>query len=302
MTSLDAANDLLAGMAAGVTSKLVEYPLDTVKVRVQEEGSRFHGCVDCTVRTFKEEGAMAFFRGIAAPINGSILECAMLFYSYSATQRVYRTVTGNNDETLPLISLAICGSAAGFWTSMVICPFDLVKCKLQVPGSPYRNSLDCARSILRTKGVSGFFLGWTPTAIREMSGNFFWYGGYETVCRLLMKEGQSKQDLTTGQLAFAGGWGGVFYWSVCYPGDTVKTRVQVNERYRSMGFMRSLGEIYRQGGLRTLYAGFTLTLLRAFPSNACLFATYEVTLKKLEQIEKSLEFGTWQSSKVNSSM
>jgi solute carrier family 25 carnitine/acylcarnitine transporter 20/29 len=262
--------------------------MDTIKVRIQEAGSTYSGALNCASRMVREEGMPAFFRGIAAPMVGSTIECATLFYVYSSAQRLFKRTDEQKPLSLPV--LATCGSAAGFAASIVMTPFELIKCKLQVPGMRYRGTAHCAYSVVRHEGVRGLYLGWTPTMVRETCGNFFWYGCYEAVCRALAKEGQTKSDLSVKQLAFAGGCGGVMFWTAFFPADVVKTRVQVNDEYRSMGFLRSMAVIYKRGGMAALYSGYTLTILRAFPSNAILFSTYEVALRQLEAAEKALHF------------
>lgn len=59
---------------------MVEYPLDTIKVRLQT-GS-YKGAIDCAKITFKEEGFFAFYRGLSTPLLGAGLEVAVLFFGF----------------------------------------------------------------------------------------------------------------------------------------------------------------------------------------------------------------------------
>ena len=67
--------------AAGIVSKVFEHPFDLTKVRLQAQvldaNARFHGPLDCLVRTFRNEGVRGLFRVcILLPPPSS---CAELF-------------------------------------------------------------------------------------------------------------------------------------------------------------------------------------------------------------------------------
>ena len=48
---------------AGMTGKILEYPLDTVKVRLQtSSGTSYKGPIDCIKQIFRTEGVKAFYR------------------------------------------------------------------------------------------------------------------------------------------------------------------------------------------------------------------------------------------------
>ncbi|CAF1538565.1 unnamed protein product, partial [Adineta steineri] len=64
-------NFALSGVAA-VVSKTAAAPIERVKLLVQNQGEMlkqglitkpYNGVVDCTMRTFRSEGGMAFWRG-----------------------------------------------------------------------------------------------------------------------------------------------------------------------------------------------------------------------------------------------
>ena len=80
----------------------------------------------------------------------------------------------------------------------------------------------------------------------------------------------------------AGGFGGVCFWASVYPIDVVKSRIQVETQHQSMSSVLAL--IIRTEGIRGLYKGLTPTLLRAFPSTAALFVTYEYTKEMLTKV------------------
>ena len=74
------------------------------------------------------------------------------------------------------------------------------------------------------------------------------------------------------EIMFAGGLGGFFYWSLFYPVDVIKSAMMtdsINKAERKYsGFLDAGSQLYKQGGMRRLYAGLVPCLLRASPANA----------------------------------
>ena len=130
------------------------------------------------------------------------------------------------------------------------------------------------------QGTKGLFRGMSSTFAREIPGNFAFFGGYELTRSLLTPEGGSVDDLSTGKLLFAGGMGGAGFWAASYPFDVVKTRIQVEGS--SLSFRAMMFKIVKQEGPQALVRGISPTIIRAFPSNAALFASYEVSRKMME--------------------
>ena len=114
-------------------------------------------------------------------------------------------------------SSILAGGLAAFWPSLVICPTELVKCRLQAAREaammegrpqPKLGPLGLARQLLNTEGVPGLYRGLTATFVREIPGYFFFFLAYEGVRELLKPEGGSRADVgalgTVGAGAVAG--------------------------------------------------------------------------------------------------
>eukprot|EP00760_Papus_ankaliazontas_P008551 PhM_4_TR13883/c0_g1_i1/m.56449 len=287
----DAFRDLMAGTVAGMNVKIVEYPLDTVKVRIQDANSKYNGVFDCFTRMWKEEGARAFLRGLSAPIVGSMLENASVFFTYGRLKQLIRETTGaGKHDDLLLWQYALCGAGAGVAASSVLTPFELVKCRMQVQDTLplerriYRNTLHCAVSIVKADGPVGLFRGVSPMLAREIPGNACWYTVYESSRHLLAQHHDChKTELPLYKSAMAGGAAGFWYWTAFFPADVVKTRIQIDPRYAQHTLVQGLRDVYKEGGVRALYSGWALTAGRAVPSNAVLFASYEACYSAMEK-------------------
>jgi Mitochondrial carrier protein len=86
----EAAKDVLFGSIAGIVGKLIEYPFDTIKVRLQAQPEtlplRYAGPLDCLKQSLYHDGFAGLYRGISAPLFGAAVETSSLFFSVSTTQ------------------------------------------------------------------------------------------------------------------------------------------------------------------------------------------------------------------------
>jgi ornithine carrier protein len=281
--------------------KYIEYPFDTVKVRLQSQPDhlplRYTGPLDCFRQSIKSDGVLGLYRGITAPLVGAAAETSSLFLFESAGRELlYASGAAARDQHLSLPALWGTGAFAGALTSFVLTPIELVKCKIQVPavvkGAPVRTlrPLPVIRDIFRHGGIMGFWHGQLGTLIRESGGSAAWFGAKETVTsmfyRLRVKTATSEAEkaeillkpLPLWEQALAGASAGVSYNFLFFPADTIKSRMQTmplgGAREKS-SFWSEGTALWRQHGLRGLYRGCGITCLRSAPSSAFIFIVYD---------------------------
>jgi len=84
---VEALKDITFGSTAGIVGKFIEYPFDTVKVRLQSQPDglplRYTGPLDCFKQSWKRDGVAGLYRGISAPLVGAAVETSCLFFSVS---------------------------------------------------------------------------------------------------------------------------------------------------------------------------------------------------------------------------
>ena len=95
----------------------------------------------------------------------------------------------------------------------------------------------------------------------------------------------SKADLSLLQVAAAGGFSGIPLACVVGPSERIKCLLQV-DKTRYSGFLDCAGQLYREGGLQSIFRGTGSTLLRDVPGNAAYFAGYEVCRRQLCILEQ----------------
>ncbi|XP_076224738.1 mitochondrial ornithine transporter 1 isoform X2 [Nomia melanderi] len=277
---------------SGIALVYVGQPLDTVKVKMQTFPSMYKGMVNCFVQTFKTDGIIrGLYAGTMPAVVANVAENSVLFAAYGGCQKVISNLLGvKKIEDLTSIQNAWAGFFAAFFSSLTLCPTELIKCKLQAMReveSEMTKSMTSVRKrispwgltnqILREQGIRGLFNGLSSTIAREMPGYFFFFGGYEITRELLAKPNQSRDDIGWQKTMIAGAVGGSILWLVIFPADVVKSRIQVkNLKTPALLVMK---DIVRSEGVSSLYNGLKPTLIRTVPATATLFVTYEYSKK-----------------------
>lgn len=290
--------EYVAGLLAGVATVVIGHPFDTVKVKLQKHNTEAHGMkykngLHCTARIVKSEGVRGLYRGATSSFLGMAFESSLLFGIYSRTKQKLQEGLQN---TRPQPQVIIPSAAySGAIISFVLCPSELVKCRMQVQGtdslvpksSRYSSPLDCALKTMKTEGVTGIFRGGLTTLLRESLGNAVFFSVYEYVryyMHLQLKAASSDHNdlIDVGIGIVTGGLGGVAFWSAVLPLDVAKTIIQTaSDKSSTKNPFRILNSIYRRAGLRGCYTGLGPTIARAFPANAAAIVTWELAIKLL---------------------
>lgn len=284
----------VAGTIGGFAGVITGHPFDTVKVRLQSQAGpnpKYNGTVNCFLTIIREEKVTGLYKGMASPLVGVGLVNALLFGVYGLFLNSMMT----KDQSSPtLTQIFLAGSGSGLVNSIISCPMELAKIKLQnqiesTSGSrqhSYSGPVDCLKKLYIAKGIRGCYTGMVATILRETPSYGAYFASYEVVCRLLTPDGASVQELSGTRLMVAGGLSGIAGWLSTYPFDVAKTKIQAqdesisrSERYK--GTYDCLRRSYRAEGLQVLFRGLNATLIRAFPTNAATFLAYTIVMRTI---------------------
>lgn len=253
--------------------------------------------LDCAVKMVRHEGVLALYRGALPALSSQVLENAALFSANGMFRRMWLRHVG---EEPSLAAHVFLGGCSGVFSVAAMCPAEVVKCRMQVlraaqrgGGSsapaqgaaplPYATPLQCLRHAFRTEGPRGLYRGVTALWARDIPYNALYFGTYELCTFLSMRAlgREHRDDLSPLAVLVSGGSAGSVAWSVVFPFDLVKSRMQTGGTDSLPACLR---RILREEGLRGFYPGWSAAVLRAFPANGALFVGYELTRKLMARL------------------
>ena len=259
---------------------------------------RYTGPLDCFRQSIKADGFLGLYRGISAPLVGAAAETSSLFLFESlGRETLFTTGLASREKGLSLPELWVTGAFSGAFTSFVLTPIELVKCKIQAPtlaegssSGPALRPIPVIRDVFKHEGLRGFWHGQLGTLIREAGGCSAWFGAKETTTAMFYRlaaasagSDEAKADILSKPLplwqqAIAGASAGVSYNFLFFPADTIKSRMQtapMGGTQQRRTFWNEGIALWRQHGLRGLYRGCGITCLRSAPSSAFIFMVYD---------------------------
>jgi solute carrier family 25 carnitine/acylcarnitine transporter 20/29 len=275
----------VAGSFGGVCQALCSHPFDLVKSRIQS--GAYPSIATCVRDTLAKEGATAFYKGVGPPIAIAGFYNAVLFGSNEAAKKLVGAACGlDARQPMPISYVMVAGVLTAPTSVAVLTPADVVKIQLQLQResratAQYSGMLDCVLQLWRTGGVRSLMRGYVPTLATRVVGLPGYFAGNDAGKRWWRRQSPGSSDFVTAM--FGGCCAGVCFWTLCYPFDLIKTRVQAQRAGTAVKLSPTqiARDVFAQRGARGFYAGFGACLLRALPANASVMAGIDVSEKWL---------------------
>ncbi|CAO1635245.1 unnamed protein product [Parajaminaea phylloscopi] len=300
------AKDVFSGTAGGIAQVLVGQPLDMLKVRLQTapQGT-YNGMGDVAMRILKQDGPLGFYKGTLTPLLGVGLCVSIQFGVVEKVKRDFAmanaraagstdtdALAGVGPKAFPLSTaqLYTAGVAAGVANAFVAGPVEHIRIRLQTQATKiYHGPVDCAKKIVASSGAAGIFKGMVPTLIREGHGMGTYFLIYEAVVGYkLKKDNLTRAELPATWAMLGGAISGPALWTMVYPFDVVKSRMQTDSldasKRQYKGMIDCFRQVAAQSGWKGFFRGLIPTLTRAPLSNAATFVTYEFASRHLESL------------------
>ncbi|KAL7910888.1 mitochondrial carrier domain-containing protein [Trichoderma velutinum] len=289
--ALQTAKDLFSGAVGGIAQVLIGQPFDIVKVRLQTS-NQYAGALEAAASIYKNEGALAFYKGTLTPLIGIGACVSVQFGAFHAARRwleARNTAQGRASE-LGYGQYFLAGAFAGVANAPLSGPIEHIRIRLQSQphgeGRLYNGPLDCIRKVSSHNGaLSGLYRGEVVTVWRES----FAYGAWFTAFEYLMntdaaRNGIDRKQIPSYKIALYGGLAGEALWLVSYPFDVIKSKMQTDgfgaqQKYPTM--RSCFSATWRADGIRGFWKGIGPTLLRAMPVSAGTFAVVEMTMRAI---------------------
>ncbi|KAH7482435.1 hypothetical protein PRIC1_006821 [Phytophthora ramorum] len=283
------AKSVVAGSASGMASVVACHPFDTIRTRLQLSPSRFRGFFHCAQQTIQRESMRGLYKGFLPPFFSQGVYKAVIFTTSSALRNdVLPHVSLLQPVLTPTVASLTAGAVAGGVNAFLVAPVELVRNRLQVQydNQPetrrYRGAYHCVTQVVRNEGVAAMWKGLTTTVIRDSLGVAFYFLGYDYAKRRLVASGKLGETAT---LLTAGAFGGVSFWAVALPFDTIKSLIQADGKEgKYTGLVSATTRLVREGGVKQLFRGWQAAFSRGIPSAAITFWTFERANKLLDEV------------------
>jgi len=291
MPIFDIIKDLVAGTVGGACGIVVGHPIDTVKVRLQVDGS-YRGITDCVLKTWRHEGPTSFYKGVVAPVLGAAPINAVVFVVHGGVIRYAQKHCTYGKQELPIWWHGVAGTTAGFAQNVFGTPNELVKIKCQVNRMENIRSIPMAHRLLREGGVfKGLYQGWWLSAARDTPAFGIYFLSYEYYRNLF--ESWGLRDIWPA--FFAGGIAGSNSFFFTHPIDVIKSMRQeqaILTPKAQTGTMYLVKQCYLSNGrsVSVFWRGIIPSVVRAYPVSAVTFVIYDCLLKALDTLADENQF------------
>lgn len=279
--------DFISGALAGITQVLVGQPFDIVKVRLQTSNTK-----TSIFKVIKEiiitEKIKGFYKGTSSPLIGMSFAVANQFAGFEMCKKMFRNMLKLEDyHTLPIIYIMLSGGFGGFLYSLIVCPMELFRIRLQLQTKDtlikYNSALHAAKDIYNNYGIKGCYKGYVPTLFREVIGGIVYFGVYEHLVNAYSEIFNGRKNIPNTFILLFGAASGFFLWLFVLPIDVVKSKIQgadfIDTRYKY--FLRTFNYHLYLHGYKGMFKGIFPTLIRAPIVNAASFLVYEKTSQYL---------------------
>ncbi len=246
--------DTASGVVGSVACVMLGAPFDLSKSRLQNQPGEYRGLFDCLTKTFRREGFFALYKGSAPSLSSALVENSVGMTIQRGLRRIYGGLQqqsfgrggGQSDRFSLAVEMSL-GGVTGVFTSIAICPVEVLKVRQQVDRARstgvFRGQWAAASSVWRKEGARGFYRGLVSLMLRDVPFNAIFYGSYESMCTVYMRLNgiKDKQELGYFPIIAAGGLAGTFGWSAILPFDVIKTRLQTGKSTGSVfSLMRTI--------------------------------------------------------------
>lgn len=296
-------NDLISGGIAGTAGIIIGHPFDTIKVRLQQQQQRNH---------FLKKNIQVLFKGIGPPVLTAAIVNACIFTVYGASSRWWDEWFVVTDTAA---KRATCGFISGFASSIFISPVDHIKIQQQTSTTStpsYKNVMkriwtsnstvcNSSSGIVQSikSGIQNLYRGLSVTALRQSISLSVYFPTYHAIKEAINKRTNNSTGIINDKYnqqhlwssVLAGGLAGCISWTIIYPIDVIKSRIQASPttldttntsiRCIASNIISSAANSSRSNNnfIRTIKAftnGWSITMFRAFPVNATIFCAYEI--------------------------
>lgn len=255
-------NDLLtnyiAGLFGGAASIIAGQPFDYIKFQMQLSNRSFSSMVT-EIASQRSSSLRPMFRGTIYPVFAEGIATGFLYSCYTVAKENLSCISFSHEDGVNEVAqVCIAGSLAGISYGLVQGPLEFMRMQKVANQSSF---LESVRHVFIDRRA--FMQGMNATLARNSMGMMAYF--------MTVENASGMNSFVVGGLA------GSAFWALSYPLDVVKNTIQ-SQDYKSNQVYRSVGDcashLYRQGGVKAFYRGFSACMVRSVPANVAQFTIY----------------------------
>lgn len=291
----------VSGFVAGSVASASLTPFDLLKLRMQVQGQGhslgttkqnvvYRNTIHAARSIVKNEGMLAIYKGMGPNVLGNACAWGTYFLCYTKFKQVMlqrKRRLGDSQETLGPIEHISAGAFSGALVLTMTNPIWVIKTQIMLDSKPYeglfpRTSLKGKiLELWRSEGLMGLYRGYVPGLI-GVSHGAIQFGAYEYIKKLafrykgLTEGGSDKGRLQSKEYAFLAALSKTVATAATYPYQVVRSRLQ-DPASTYENAWQCLRKTIKFEGVRGLYRGLCINLVKVMPNACVVFLVYEET-------------------------
>ena len=269
-----AENFALSG-AAAVISKTAAAPIERVKLLVQNQDEMikagrldkpYNGALDCTMRTFKSEGLLPFWRGNLANCIRYFPTQALNFAFKDTIKAAFKS-SKSDSYAVGFAKNMASGGTAGALSLCVVYSLDYCRTRLANDAKSgkkggerqFNGMIDVYRKTIASDGIVGLYRGFVISCVGIIVYRGCYFGFYDTLKPIVLGDNAGLM------LSFILGYVvTISAGLVSYPIDTIRRRMMMTsgEAVKYKGSIDCTIKIVRSEGFMSLMKGAGANILR----------------------------------------
>jgi len=263
---------MLSGVAAAV-SKTAAAPIERVKLLVQNQGEMlkqgildrpYNGVIDCTTRTLKSEGPVAFWRGNMANVIRYFPTQALNFAFKDTVKSMFKTAK-DAPQYEKFAKNILSGGCAGSLSLMFVYSLDYCRTRLANDAKSkdgtrqYSGMIDVYAKTIKSDGIQGLYRGFVISCVGIFIYRGMYFGLYDSLKPILLGDNASVL------LSFLLGWVvTVTAGLMSYPIDTIRRRMMMTsgQAVKYKGSVDCAVQVLKNEGFMSLMKGAGANILR----------------------------------------
>lgn len=285
------AGEFLSGALAGAMTKAVLAPLETIRTRmVVGVGSK--NISGSFIEVIEKQGWQGLWAGNTINMLRIIPTQAIELGTFEFVNRAVTSAQDKwNQKPCPKLQIgplklnlsfswispiAVGGAAAGFLSTLVCHPLEVLKDRLTIHPEAYPSISIAVSKIYRDGGIGAFYAGISPTLVGMLPYSTCYYFMYETIKKSFCLA-KKKKSFSRPEMLLVGALSGLTASTISFPLEVARKRLMVGALQGKCPphMVAALSEVIREEGLLGLYRGWGASCLKVMPSSGITWMFYE---------------------------